>query len=102
MARKEHKKTPKVIGQTLYTDTEAVTVGSPAWFAWLAGHSTFYLEAPRASFTARCELRSGLPFWYAFRRVRKRLYKGYLGRTEDLSQERLLLVAEQLTEKAGG
>ena len=101
MARKEHKRTPKVIGQMLSTDTVAVRLESAAWCEWLASHVTFYLEAQDGSFTARREERSGGAFWYAFRRYRKKLYKVEQGRSADLTYERLLIVARQLAEKAG-
>lgn len=101
MARKEHKRPPKVIGHILYTDCAAVSLESPAWFDWLASHSTFYLESNIGTFTARREVRDGATFWYAFRRYHKKLYKVYLGRSADLSYERLLVVARQLAEKAG-
>jgi hypothetical protein len=101
MARKEHKTTPKVLGHILYTDSAAVRLESPAWFDWLECHPTFYLESNVGTFTARRELRAGAAFWYAFRRYQKKLYKAYLGRSADLTCERLLVVAQQLAEKAG-
>jgi LuxR family transcriptional regulator, maltose regulon positive regulatory protein len=101
MPRKEHHSTPKVIEHFLYTDTTAVALDSPAWFAWLEQHSTFYFASPLGSFTARCEQRGHALFWYAFRRYRKQLYKAYLGRLPDLTSARLLMVAQLLAEKAG-
>jgi LuxR family transcriptional regulator, maltose regulon positive regulatory protein len=99
MPRKEHKTTPKVVWQTLYTDSVAVPLESPAWFDWLAHNTTFYFEWPDGPFTARRELRGGAVFWYAFRRHRGKLYKAYLGRTADLTHARLLAVAEHVAEK---
>jgi LuxR family transcriptional regulator, maltose regulon positive regulatory protein len=101
MARKEHKTTPKVVWQTLYTDSAAVPLESPLWFDWLAHNATFYLESQEGTFTARQELRGGSAFWYAFRRHQNKLYKVYLGRTADLTHARLLAVARQLAKKAG-
>ena len=101
MTRKEHKRTPKVVWQTLYTDSAAVPLESPLWFDWLAHNTTFYLESPGGTFTARRELRGGVAFWYAFRRYRGKLYKAYLGRVEVLTHARLLAVAQHLSEKAG-
>jgi LuxR family maltose regulon positive regulatory protein len=101
MARKEHKTTPKVVWQTLYTESGAVVLESPRWFAWLSDNATFYLESQDGTFTARRELRSGAAFWYAFRRHRNKLYKAYLGRSADLTYARLLAVARHLAEKAG-
>ena len=99
MPRKEHKTTPKVVWQTLYTDSVAVPLESPAWFDWLAHNTTFYFEWPDGTFTARREVRGGGAFWYAFRRHRGKLYKAYLGRTADLTHARLLAVAEHIAEK---
>jgi len=101
MPRKEHKTTPKVVWQTLYTDSAAVPLESALWFDWLAHNTTFYLESPDGTFTARRELRGGAAFWYAFRRHRNKLYKVYLGRSTDLTHARLLAVVQQLAEKAG-
>jgi hypothetical protein len=101
MPRKEHQTTPTIIDRILYTDVAAVPLDTPAWFDWLAHHSTFYFDSPLGNFTARREPRANALFWYAFRRYRKRLYKAYLGRSADLSSARLLTVAQQLAEKAG-
>jgi hypothetical protein len=101
MPRKEHQTTPKIMGRFLYTDVAAVPLDSPAWFDFLAHHTTFYLDSPMGTFTARREPRANGVFWYAFRRYHTRLYKAYLGRPPDLSYARLLLVAQQLAEKAG-
>jgi len=101
MPRKEHHTTPTIIGHSLYTDLVAVSLATPAWCDWLAQHTTFYLDSPLGTFTARREPRSGAVFWYAFRRYHKRLSKVYLGRSADLTIARLLTVAQQLAEQAG-
>jgi hypothetical protein len=99
MARKEDKRTPKVIGAILYTDTDGVRLETPAWYDWLAQYTTFYFESPDGMFTARREVRAKGSFWYAFRRVRRKLYKCYLGRSADLTRQRLQQVACQLDER---
>jgi hypothetical protein len=101
MPRKEHHTTPKIVGHILYTEQAAVPLDTPAWFDWLAHHTTFEMDSPLGTFTARQEPRASGLFFYAFRRYRKRLYKAYLGRPADLSFARLLRVAVQLAEKAG-
>jgi len=101
MPRKEHHTTPTIIGHSLYTDLVAVSRATPAWCDWLAQHTTFYLDSPLGTFTARREPRSGAVFWYAFRRYHKRLYKVYLSRSADLTIARLLTVAPQVAEQAG-
>ena len=101
MPRKEHHSIPKIVGHFLYTEQPAVPLDTLAWFDWLAQHTTFYLDSPLGTFTARKEPRANGVFFYAFRRYRKHLYKAYLGRPCDLSSARLLEVAVQLAEKAG-
>jgi hypothetical protein len=100
MARKEHRITPKVMGNMLYSESEGIILETQTWYDWLEGHTTFYLESPDGTFTARQETRSGGHFWYAFRRVQRTLYKCYLGRSADLTRERLQHVACQLAERA--
>lgn len=99
MARKEHKITPKVIGTMLYSESDGIRLETPAWYDWLERHTTFYLESPDGSFTARQEARGSGSFWYAFRRVQRKLYKSYLGRSADLTHARLQHVARQLAER---
>lgn len=101
MPRKANRSTPFITGNYLYTDLPALPLDSPAFFDWLALHSSFYFDSPFGSFTARCEIRDSAFFWYAFRRYRKRLYKLYLGRSPDLTAARLLTVAHLLAHKAG-
>lgn len=101
MPRKEHLSTPIIIARFLYSQQPAIPLDSPAFFDWLAHHSTFYFDSPLGSFTARCEPRANAFFWYAFRRYHKRLFKLYLGRSAVLTSARLLAVAQQLAHKAG-
>jgi hypothetical protein len=101
MPRKEHQTTPTVIGRFLYTEAAAIPLDTLAWFDWLDQHTTFYLDSPLGTFTARRESRANALFWYAFRRYHKRLYKAYLGRSADLTTTHLLTVAQQLAHKAG-
>ena len=101
MSRKEHHSTPKIIGHFLYTELGSIPLDTPAWFDWLTHHTTFYLDSPLGTFTARQETRAVGFFWYAFRRYHKRLFKVYLGRSSELTSAHLLSVAEQLAYKAG-
>jgi len=106
MLRAENKSTPKVIGDMLYHDEGEIVVGSPEWLTWLDqdGHSRFYYESPIGTFTASKESRNHQMYWYAYRRtLRKRhgpietkLHKAYLGKSEDLTADRLVAVAQQL------
>ncbi len=66
-----------------------IPVGSPDWFAWLAQQDKFSFEGKNGHFTARRETRRGRPFWYAYRRRGGKLLKQYLGKTDELTLERL-------------
>jgi len=52
------------------------------------------------TFTARKEQRPGGWYWYAYRRSQGKLHNVYLGKTEELTLERLNATAETL-ERAG-
>jgi LuxR family maltose regulon positive regulatory protein len=69
-----------------------LAVGSPAWFAWLAGDAarSFSFRSPAGSYTARKERRQrGGAYWVAYRTVAGQQHKVYLGKAEDLTPERL-------------
>jgi ATP/maltotriose-dependent transcriptional regulator MalT len=76
-----------------------VRVGSQQWWEWLADEhtTTFRFSDTVGSFTARCELKRGGWYWYAYRKREGRLRKVYLGKTEELTPERLADVASTLT-----
>lgn len=77
-----------------------VQVGSPQWFSWLAeeGNSSFFFANDAGSYTARKERRKrGGWYWIAYRSRAGRLAKTYIGRSEDLTPERLREVTQQLT-----
>lgn len=93
-------KTPVVRGGMLNGrqegDPRAVPVGSPAWFAFLDEGRTFYYEDLTGRMTCRTELRRGRPYWYGFLRRGGRTVKRYLGRADDLTLDRLGIVAGAL------
>jgi len=95
-------KTPKVRDNHLLfpglgaSSNTRIAIGSIEWFAWLEDHSAFVFSGNASNFTARCELRSGSSYWYAYRRHNGKLHKLYLGRTTDLTVTRLDDVAAQL------
>ena len=68
---------------------EAVEVGSPEWFAWLADNPKFVFEGSTGHFTARCEMRRGIWYWYAYRSRSGKFFKTYLGKSAELTQQRL-------------
>ncbi len=94
--------TPIVQGETLtyrrdeQEQEQELTVGTPAWFAWLETASTFSFVSDEGLFTARHE-RSGQQrggrYWKAYRKQHGKLSSRYLGKSEALSLERLRAVA---------
>jgi LuxR family maltose regulon positive regulatory protein len=68
-------------------------VESAAWYTWLESHKSFRFKASVGSFTARKECRSENWYWYAYSRQQGKLVTAYLGRSSDLTLERLQAVA---------
>ena len=56
---------------------------------WLAENKTFCYSDHKGHFTAQCETRRGKRYWYAYRRQSGRLAKVYLGKSEELTPDRL-------------
>jgi predicted ATPase/DNA-binding CsgD family transcriptional regulator len=82
------------------TSPDPISIGTAAWYSWLEQHHSFTFETPRTTFTARKEQRPGGWYWYAYRRSRGKLHSFYLGKSADLTLQRLHATAEAL-ERAG-
>ena len=74
---------------TLQIGAACIPVGSSEWFGWLSQQTRFSFQGKNGHFSAQCEIRSEKPFWYAYRRRAGKLYKQYLGKSEELTPERL-------------
>jgi LuxR family transcriptional regulator, maltose regulon positive regulatory protein len=93
--------TPQVTNEWLTGYGAApIAVGSPAWFAWLEQATRFAFRDPAGAFTARREARGRGAYWRAYRTVDGRQRRAYLGRSADLTPERLRVVAAQLAAAA--
>jgi predicted ATPase/DNA-binding CsgD family transcriptional regulator len=94
--------TPVVRGGTLtgYVDAHErqIRVGTPAWYTWLEEVSTFAFTGNVGTFTARKEpkLHGGELYWKAYRKRDGKLYRAYLGKSEDVTLERLNAIAAVL------
>jgi predicted ATPase/DNA-binding CsgD family transcriptional regulator len=82
------------------TSLDPIMIGTAAWYSWLEQHRSFCFEAGRMTFTARKEQRPGGHYWYAYRRRHGKLHTAYIGKSEELTLERLNTTAEAL-ERAG-
>ena len=78
----------------------SIRVGSKRWSDWLADNKTFIFEGEAGHFSARREMRRGMPYWYAYRRREGTLHKAYVGKAEDLTTDRLEQVSAQLAGQA--
>jgi predicted ATPase/DNA-binding CsgD family transcriptional regulator len=75
-----------------------IVVGSDAWYTWLVDQHihSFSFRSPWGAFTARCEHKRYGWYWYAYRKYAGKLRKAYLGKTEELTLERLNTTAATL------
>jgi len=96
---------PKARGGSLHqyadgdTSLDPIIIGTAAWYSWLEQHRSFCFEAGRMTFTARREQRPGGRYWYAYRRSHGKLHTAYLGKSEDLTLERLNTRRKPLSER---
>src|SRR5215471_13865988 len=78
------------------TSTDTISIGTDAWYSWLEQHHAFTFETPRTTFTARKDQRPGGWYWFTYRRRQGKLHSAYLGKSAELTQERLNATAEAL------
>jgi hypothetical protein len=79
-------------------ETLTLTPESQEWFAWLAGIPSFAFEGRAGRFTARREMKQrGESYWVAYQRCEGKLQKKYLGRTSDLTAEKLEATANSMS-----
>lgn len=76
----------------------SVVVGSDAWYTWLVDQQiqSFSFKSLLGTFTARRERKRHGWYWYAYLKREGKLRKAYLGKTEELTLERLNAVASAL------
>ena len=79
---------------------DTISIGTAAWYRWLEQHHSFTFETSSMTFTARKEQRPGGWYWYAYRRIGGKLHSFYLGKSEELTIQRLNSTAE-VFERAG-
>jgi len=88
---------PRVQGERLYQpETEGVPIelGTPAWYDWLEQHTAFTFGDQTGTFTARKSmLRTRDSYWKAYRNRQGKLYRIHLGRSRELTLERLQAAA---------
>ncbi|MFN8433457.1 MAG: LuxR C-terminal-related transcriptional regulator [Anaerolineales bacterium] len=73
----------------LKTSSNSIPIGSNLWFEWLSKAKKFSFKYPNGAFVAQQEIRRNTSYWYAYKRRNGKLYKAYLGKTTELTLERL-------------
>src|SRR5215510_9942242 len=96
--------TPHVTGDLLIRpdrQDKEIKVGTATWFAWLEQASTFAFIGVGGRYTARKE-RAGHTGWYwkAYRMQGGKLRRAYLGKSSELTLERLQAAADSLSRQA--
>ncbi len=75
----------------------SIAVGSPAWYAWLEDATSFAFTSAEGGFTARKERRGASGwYWKAYRKRNGTLHRAYLGKSTDLTLDRLCTIATTL------
>jgi hypothetical protein len=71
--------------------SDPIMVGSEAWYCWLAAeqHPSFAFSNQLGSFTVRRERRRQHWYWYLYHKQEGKLRKAYLGKTEEITLQRL-------------
>jgi len=103
LMKDENKATPIVQGETLTYQQdgreERLPVGTPAWYSWLSTARSFAFRSALGTFTARKEPASnkrGGEYWRAYRKRGGRLHRVYLGKSQELTLNRLNTAAMAL------
>lgn len=68
-----------------------IKVGSKQWFEWLKDNKSFSFQSVHGRMTVRN--RTG-DYWYAYKKVNRKQRQEYIGKTEELSKERLQEVCD--------
>ena len=98
----EQTTTPTIFGLHALIDplrcgvnyVDVINVGSSEWFSWLEQNEAFTVwlnvDGGKKLVTCRLQERKAGLYWYAYARdCNQRLHCYYLGRTADLTQQRL-------------
>src|ERR1700676_5097962 len=102
-------KPPSILDETLTYQrdgsTAQITVGTASWYAWLETASAFTFRTVQGHFTARKEQagnRRGERYWRAYLKQGGKLHRSYLGKSEELTLERLRAIAAALADQEAG
>ena len=92
------RRLPFVADQSLHLleePSDPILVDSEAWYCWLAAeqHPSFAFRNQLGTFTVRRERRRQQWYWYLYHKQEGKLRKAYLGKTEEMTLQRLNALA---------
>src|SRR4028118_1066455 len=87
-----------VIQGTVEVEGKVFEFDSPKGLVWLESATSFRFEPTGASkpYTVRKESGKGGNYWYGYRKVSGKLHKRYIGKSLEITSERLEEIAEAL------
>jgi len=93
---------PVLRGDYLHLSNQSsIEVDTAAWFAWLVQANRFCYQPAASTYriTLRKEKRRHGFYWYAYLKNDRKLHNAYVGRTPDITSQRLQQVFSRLMEK---
>jgi hypothetical protein len=88
-----------VVPYLITDDRREIELDTPAFLHWLEQNDSFRFEAGvggEDSYRARKEKLSGVDYWYAVKKVSGRLHKKFIGRSHEVTHNRLIEVAQTI------
>lgn len=76
-------------GKQIEADTEE-------FHDWLQNNDSFRVDAGENSYRARKESYTGTDYWYGVKKVAGKLHKRFIGKTEEVTRDRLSAVADNI------
>ncbi|KAB8316110.1 hypothetical protein SD81_028420 [Tolypothrix campylonemoides VB511288] len=102
MAEKRQPSNNRASDVTPYLTTDGgqeIELDTPAFLNWLEQNDSFRFEAGvggEDSYRARKEKLSGVDYWYAVKKVSGRLHKKFIGRSNEVTRNRLIEVSQTI------
>lgn len=80
----------------LYDEGERIEPDTGEFTRWLHSNDSFRVEAGDNSYRARKESYTGIDYWYGVKKVAGKLHKRFIGKTEEVTHERLGAIARNI------
>lgn len=85
-----------IVGDGYTNALRLVSLDTNWYVSVYTGGAAFRHEDVNVEMTLRREVRYGRGYWYAYRRVMNKLHKRYVGTDEQITQKRLLEIAQKM------